>query len=188
MRLLKIWHDAIWWTRKWFQNKTQQVFVSVLTTAQHGDARSHIQVKRRSERVASCHTHRAAQQQELQHRGLSSLHLRQASHGTNTLRVMCIRMQWHSHKHVHPTTHIHPFTVHTPKQWGKHCRASRQPLPLCWRNLKKKEKKTHIHKTDSVSSHVYVRRDIKCSARGHCAWNCDNSKSQEDKLKNKGSW
>jgi len=96
------------------------VFLSVLTAAQHGDARRHIQIQGRFKRVSSRCTHTAAQQQELQRRGSSSLHLSRASHGTNTLQPGYIHMQRHSRKHIHLVVHVRPCKrthKHTHSLW-----------------------------------------------------------------------
>lgn len=158
-----------------FRTKYLCMAVFVLTAAQHGDAWSHIQVQRCSEWVAGRRTHTAAEQQDLQRRGSSSLHPHRASRRTHTLRPGCIYMQWHSHNHIPPKTHINSYThMHSDKHW----QTSRQPLSLCrredWRNLKKEN--THIQRNNSVSSQVNTKR--KKQTCEHCDWKCDTLKSQ----------
>lgn len=79
-------------------------------------------------------------------------------------------------------TPLHSAHPHTETNTG------RQAGSLFHRAEGTCKKKTHIHKRTVLAVMSMLEEITKCSSRGHCAWNCDNSKSQEDKLKNKESW
>lgn len=96
--------------------------VSMLTTSQHRDAWSHIQIQGRFERVASCRADAADQRQEPQRQGSSSLHLRRAPHGT----VRSLRPGRTHRQHIHLTTRKHTHAVTHPHNLTKHWQAGRQ--------------------------------------------------------------
>lgn len=96
--------------------------VSMLTTSQHCDTWSHIQIQGRFEGVASCRADAADQRQEPQRQGSSSLHLRRAPHGT----VRSLRPGRTHHQHIHLTTRKHTHAVTHPHDLTKHWQACRQ--------------------------------------------------------------
>lgn len=85
----------------------------MLTTAQHRDAWSHIQVQWRFERVADCCAHTADQEQELHRRGSGSPHLHRASHGTQTLQAVGMHAEalTPTYSPYDSRTHIYTHTI-----------------------------------------------------------------------------